>query len=378
MYPFMSRPLWRVFIVTGLLLSSGCRPRPTEESGPVRIVSWGGNLQDQLVTNWIAPAAGSDSIRYEVETWDGDMGALAVRIRRGINTWDLVHVEAQDAFRPDRAELFQAFPQGRVGSLQNRVRAKGIVREGIGLPVMQWAYVLTYRNDKLQIDTMSRPDWKALWDVQRYPGTRGIRDWPVGIIEIALVAMNRNVDSVLYAPNLTRAELETQVNDALEYLGRIAEQTVWWETGDQLQRGVASGEFVLATGYSGRVGFEARKLCPDNPVRRDCPIQVNPRTAIVATDWWVIPKNARHKAAARKLLEAMYTDRSALEGARSFAVALGYRVPIEGQTVNDPIGPFLDIGSSANPTVMLSIDEGFWSQNFNWINDRWRLWRSRS
>ena len=296
--------------------------------------------------------------------------------RRNLNTWDLVHVEAQDAFRPDRNEIFEAFPDAPNGKLLPRLKEKPIVKEGIGLPVMEWAYLLTFRRDQLDLSKTPTPEWKDLWDLGDYPGTRGIRNWPVGVVEISLISLGRNVEEVLYSPTRSRPQLEEQVSDALAHLDEIYDSTTWWETGDQLQRGVASGEFTLATGYSGRVAFEMRELCPGDLLSPDCAIGINPSTAIVATDWWVIPKGARRANRARKLLEAMYSTKSAIEGAQDFSKALGYRIPIEGLAVASPIESILEIGSSANPNPLLSIDERFWSANFGWINDRWQVWMS--
>jgi putative spermidine/putrescine transport system substrate-binding protein len=360
----------------GILLSVGCAPEDDGGDGPVHIVSWGGNLQEQLVDKWISRAAESADISYEVETWNGDMAALALRIRRDLNTWDLVHVEAQDAFRDDRGELFAQFPDRSVGRLEPRLKQKPVIEEGFGMPVMEWAYVLTFQRDQLPASTSDDPTWADLWNLEEYPGARGIRNWPMGIIEIALISLGRDVNSSLYAPDLTRPHLEEEVADALERLDEIYDTIIWWDTGDQLQRGVATGEFSLATGYSGRVGFEHRNICPDPSAADTCRIGINPDTAIVATDWWVIPKGARRAEKASKLLEAMYSSEEAISGAQDFSEALGYRIPIEGLTVAEPIDRFLRVGSSANPNAQVYVNERFWSDHFTWINDRWQLWRS--
>jgi putative spermidine/putrescine transport system substrate-binding protein len=304
------------------------------------------------------------------------MAALALRIRRDLNTWDLVHVEAQDAFRNDRSELFAQFLDRSVGRLEPRLKERPVIKEGFGMPVMEWAYVLTFQRDQLPTSTSDAPTWADLWNLDEYPGPRGIRNWPMGIIEIALISLGRDVNSSLYATDLTRPQLEEQVADALERLDEIYDIIVWWDTGDQLQRGVATGEFSLATGYSGRVGFEYRTICPDPSSADICRIAINPDTAIVATDWWVIPKGARRAEHASRLLEAMYGSEEAIRGAQDFSEALGYRIPIKGLTVAEPIDRFLRVGSSANPNALVYVNERFWSDHFTWINDRWQLWRS--
>jgi putative spermidine/putrescine transport system substrate-binding protein len=373
----------RVVIVAALLTLTltSCQNEPrtgTPQAPPkvVRLVSWGGFLQEDLVGKWITPAAKGAGIRVEAQTWNGDMGALATRIRRSVNTWDLVHVELQDAFRPDGAEIFEGFRSRNLGDLEDSYREASIVKDGLGMPNYEWGYVLAYRTDR--IASGGQPlTWDALWNTRRYPGRRGIRNWPIGAIEIALLSLNRDPRHVLYDQKLSREQIEKQVTDALDRLNLIREYTTFWDTGDQVQRGLTSGDMVFTAGYTGRTGTAFQKVCPSaTDISSPCAVAVNPATAIVGADWWIIPKGAANAATANALLEAMYSGR-AINGATAFSSNRGYHVPMKGVHVSDSIvKAFVEMGSSRNKNA-LHIDSRFWSANFTWIMDRWRLWKSQ-
>lgn len=375
-----------ILIALLALSVSTCRretpsPQPGSPVGQparvVRLVSWGGFLQEDMVGKWITPAAKAVNIRVEAQTWNGDMGALATRIQRSVNTWDLVHVELQDAYRPDGEQLFAAFPQRNLGGLESPYPNESVVKAGLAMPNYEWGYILGYRKDRLSVPTQPL-GWEALWNLQRYPGRRGLRDWPIGAIEMALISMGRDPRVVLYDPKLSRQQVDQQITDAFDRLDLIREHTTWWETGDQVQRGLTTGDMVLTAGYTGRSGTAFQEACPgamtiDSP----CDVAVNPATAIIGADWWIIPKGAENAAHANALLESMYGNPSALKGATEFSANRGYHVPRTGVHVNDPVArAFVEMGSSRNPNA-LKMDARFWSANFPWIMDRWRLWRSR-
>lgn len=357
---------------------AACRKEaPPQPVKPVvRLVSWGGLLQEDLVGKWIMPAASGIDVRVEAQTWNGDMGALATRVQRSVNTWDLVHVELQDAFRPDGKDLFAAFPQRKLGGLEAPYREQSVVKEGVAMPNYEWGYILAYRRDRLGPITQP-PSWNALWDTGAYPGRRGLRDWPIGAIEIALLSMNRNPRVVLYDSKLSRQQVDQQITDALDRLDMIDSQTTWWETGDQVQRGLTSGDMVFTAGYTGRTGSAFQEVCPGaTSIDSPCDVTVNPATAIIGADWWIIPRGAENAVHANALLEAMYGTPSALRGATEFSANRAYHVPINGVQVSDPVvRAFVEMGSSRN-TDALKMDARFWSSNFTWIMERWRLWRS--
>jgi putative spermidine/putrescine transport system substrate-binding protein len=362
------RLLTALIVVLGFFFLMSCSGKKQNDAAPLRIVSWGGRFQQDLSKDWWKPAADSCGIKLEPDSWDGDYGALSARIQKGINDWDLVHVEAHYVQNPAAVSLFENFDRDLPG-VDDRYRSSTAV------PVLEYGYVLAYRTDLTH--THEQPDWKDFLDLHAWPGRRSLRDFPIGNIELALLSEGRDVQQVLYNQNLTRSQIEAQVDDALLRLDSIRSQIIWWSSGDQLQRSLTSGDITMAAAWSGRIWSAYRELCGTSPVE-ECRLQVNGHTALVSTDWWIIPKNAPHVNRAKDFLECMYTRPEARQGALAFSESQGYFVPLKNSQLSNPSANyFLGIGSSRNKNQRAHIDERFWGQNFEWINARWRQWRAR-
>lgn len=354
-------------MLIGVVALFACTTETPPGPRPVRIVSWGGLFQQALLNDWWQPASEACGIKFEADSWNGDYGALSARIRKGINDWDLVHVEAHYVENPSAPSLFERFDL-------NLTSIDPELKNPFAVPILEYGYVLAYRKDILHIDRQL--GWKDFFDVQHIQGRRGLRDVPVGNIEIALVSLGRNLNQVLYDPKLTRSQVEEQVEDALHRLESIRSDIIWWNTGDQLQTGLTSGDMAMAAAWSGRVWSAYKQLCGNGTPPQDCKLQANEHTSLVSTDWWVIPKNAPDLVEAKNFLKCMYSNPAALKGAVKFSLAQGYSVPIKGTKLSDKTAAYyLKMGSSSNPDKLGRIQESFWGKNYDWIAARWRRWR---
>lgn len=355
-------------ILLVLLLFSGCKRASVDDNTKVvRIVSWGGAFQQDLSTTWWEPATKNCGVALQPDSWDGNYGALTTRIQKGINDWDLVHVEAHYVATPAASSLFQTISP-EVAPID-----PASLRNDRAVPLLEYGYVLASRQDLLH--NKASLDWQDFFDVQRYPGRRAIRDFPVGNIEIALLAQGRNLDTDLYNKDLSRGQIEAQVESALSYLDRLHSMTLWWSTGDQLQRLLTGGDVTMAAAWSGRVLSAHKELCPAGDVA-SCPLQADAHTSLVSTDWWIIPKDAPHAQNALTFLKCLYQNPNATAEASAFSSKQGYLVPIHNLHVADPVADYyLRIGSSGNPKIRHHISEAFWGTNFDWISARWRRWR---
>lgn len=341
---------------------------------PVRFVSWGGALQSALIEKWIKPAADSVGIKIQSDTWDGDHAALALRIKRDINDWDIVHVEQFFIDSVSAQEVLQNFEERKLITLLD---VEDLKRKD-AVPLMEYGYVLAFRTDKISTGVV--PNWISFWDTRAIPGRRAIRDWPLGNIEIALLSLNQDPDKVLYDTSKSRAELEEVINHALNRLDELRPSIEWWTQGDQVQRYLSNGDITLAAAYSGRTMAAFRSLNPELPPNDShSKVRVNPETVIVGTDWLIIPRGAPHAKIANQLLEAMFSKEN-LVGAKKFSETLGYRAPCQ-ISFEEPVSRFfLDLGSSSTIDLSSSrkirLNEKFWGLNYGWIDARWHEWRT--
>jgi len=343
----------------------------------VRLASWGGKFQEDLIDTWVQPAARAAGVQIEPGSWNGEYGALTARIKKGINDWDLIHVEDHYVSVPEAGLLFETFADRVSIPLSDPNLSQKLPQ---AIPVLQYAYVLAYYKDapglKQQLDSakQQKPNWATFWNIAAVPGKRGMRDFPIGNIEIAISSLGLNVEENLYKPSLSRAELEAVLNKAFERLDQLKPHVYWWSSGDQLQKAISSGETKLAAAWSGRVSAAHHDLCATNV---ECNLDINEATALVATDWWVIPKGAKNAAAANTLLKAMYSSPDSPHWAQAFALKQAYSVPLNGLTIADPVAARYLSLNSANTNVLGRISHRFWGANYDWIASRWSMWRAR-
>ena len=92
------------------------------------------------------------------------------------------------------------------------------------------------------------------FDLERFPGRRGMRRSPVANLEFALMGDGVPAEEV-YAVLDTRAGVER----AFRKLDTIKDEVVWWETGAQPPQMLADGEVLMSTAYNGRI-FNAQVL----------------------------------------------------------------------------------------------------------------------
>lgn len=336
----------------------------------VKIVSWGGKFQEDLMNYWIKPASERANIPIQEGTWDGDYASLSSKISKNLNAWDLVHVEDYYINIPEKTKFFEKLPNSITDTIFDDYS------NDYALPILEYGYILVLQKELIKVNNKITDSlqWDALWDIKNFPGKRALRDFPIGNIEIALLASGKNINTYLYDSNLTKSDLEIRVSEAILKLNELKDNLAWWTTGDQLQTSIERKENVLTAAWSGRVASAHKNICKTLDVNT-CTIKAFPNSALVSIDWWIIPKNSTNKENTFKLLKEIYSKKG-LDSAKSFSINQGYSIPVEELSVQDSIISFyLNIGSIRNKNKISKLDDIFWSKNFTWINKKWKDWR---
>jgi len=377
-----TRNISRVGALIGLsacLLAVSC-DKKTAHNDPISLVSWGSDLQKDLMTDIVIPAAARSGLVVRDDTWNGDYPDLTTRIDRGINTWDLVHVDGIFVLTPRWKQLFYQDPDRGMGELAGALIENSELHEplrlGFAVPVLEYGYLIAGRQKKFPGHPISKLTWKDFWNTSMYPGNRGLRDTPVGNIEAALESLSSPVHPTQLYEEPDPAKLQVLVAKALSRVQELAPHVVWWKNGEALQQGLESGDTPLTAAWSGRVRSSFANVCKDNETIQTCDVQISPHSSLISTDWWIIPANAKNKEAASRLLKEMIS-KAAVAGAAKFSESQGYAVPLKGAHVTDAIADyFISSGSSANPAILARISERFWGKNLDWISKEWAKFRA--
>lgn len=342
------------------------------------VISFGTAYQYDLMEFWVKPAAekcGLDLVDYSI--YDPGIRTPAILqhgyrgwmedIRSGKNTWDLRHCVDEAAFMPGWEEAYAELPFGRLDQLPDHMQHKH------ALPPIQFSYELAWRRDVFKHDIM--PDWVDFFDVDKYPGKRSVRLSPHGMIEIALHALGRDVNKVLYDPSLTKEQISVQVEDALEMYDRFGDNIHWWISSYDQHEALVNGEVVMAVAWNRRVIRSSQELDPGVGFE-DARLQVNPATVLLIYDWWLIPKGTGKEREAGQLLECMYSDLDVLKSAAKWCELQLCIIPTKYMPIEDDfLRKHMEIGSWKNKDALFDCDSKFWGKNWDWIWNRWAEWR---
>ena len=227
--------LTTALVAGGLAIAS-----PAFAEGEVVFASWGGSFQDALRSAMLEPAAGALNITVKEDTTNGIQDVRA-QITAGAVAWD---VTEQDL--PSCETL------SREGSLEpidySIVDTTGIPKELIHdnyIGFINFTKVIAYRKDAFGDNGPS--NWAEFWDLENFPGKRGMHG-----------KVNYNLEAALMADGVPMAEIYDRLatNEgkarAWDKLGEIApEVTVWYRGGSQSAQLLRDGEVdVIHMGHN--------------------------------------------------------------------------------------------------------------------------------
>lgn len=230
----------RLSLAVGLVAGSLAVAAPAFAEGEVVFASWGGSFQDALRSAMLKPAADALKITVKEDTTNGIQDVRA-QITAGAVAWD---VTEQDL--PSCETL------SREGNLEpidySVVDTTGIPKELIHenyIGFINFTKVIAYRKDAFGDKGPS--NWAEFWDLENFPGKRGMHG-----------KVNYNLEAALMADGVAKDKVyDTLATDegkarAWAKLGEIApEVTVWYRGGSQSAQLLRDGEVdVIHMGHN--------------------------------------------------------------------------------------------------------------------------------
>ena len=227
------------------------------EAQSVTAVSWGGSYGRAVHMGVNLPFTQETGVRVVVEDYNGGLAQIRAQVEAGNIQWDVVDLEIADLVRGCDEGLFElvdmdGLPPGPDGVPAVEDFAVEAHTE-CGVGQLFWSTVYAYNTRAIEGD--ERPATMAdFFDLDKFPGRRGMRRVPQVNLEFALIADGVPTEEV-YATLGTPEGMDR----AFAKLGSIKDQVVWWEAGAQPPQMLADGEVVMSTAYNGRI-FNAQML----------------------------------------------------------------------------------------------------------------------
>jgi putative spermidine/putrescine transport system substrate-binding protein len=277
--------------IAGFALAGLAMTVPAGAEEAITAVSWGGAYTKSQIEAYHKPFEKEFGIKVNSEDYNGGLAQVRAQVEAGNVTWDVVDVELSDAVRGCDDGLFEPLdwsllPPAPDGTPAEEDFIEGTLHE-CAVSTIIWSTVYAYDSSKIQGDV---PTTMAdFFDLEKFPGKRGLRKNPKPNLEFALIADGVPVDQVYEV-----LSTDEGVDRAFAVLDRIKDQVVWWEAGAQPPQMLADGEVVMTTAYNGRL-FEAIAV-------EKKPFVIVWDGQIWDLDLWAIPVGTKNKEAALKFL----------------------------------------------------------------------------
>ncbi|MFV0473887.1 MAG: extracellular solute-binding protein, partial [Pikeienuella sp.] len=172
--------LHRTFIATALTgLALGAATSGTA-ARDLTVVSWGGTYQDAQNEIYFRPYAEKSGAPLLAESWDGGYGVLQAKVKAGAPNWDVVQVETEELELGCADGIYEPIDWEKLGGEDKFIDA-GVHECGVGAIV--WSVAIGYDGDRITGETPQ--SWADFWDVEKFPGKRGLRKSPKYALEFA-------------------------------------------------------------------------------------------------------------------------------------------------------------------------------------------------
>jgi len=344
------RPKFKNLLVSAALpLMAAATPVMAEE---VVIASTGGTFAELLEENFYKPFAeetGIDYIRVDTElhTQFAKMqaGAESGNVEYDVITAGPNHLIAYREFlQPIDCD---SLPNVELHGIDNACTGWGIVRTLGGM-------ALAYNTE--EFDTVPE-NWAALWDVENFPGPRGLpntedREW-------TLPAMALLVDGV--APeDLFPLDLDRAYAKLDELKPHVA---VWYTSNSQAQQALRDEEMVMAMLVSGRIiGVKEEGY----------PVDINWKNSFQSAAFWAVAKNGPNTEGAMEFLNFFLANPEAhLAFGNEVNYDTGNRTALELIPEEEKTSR---VAHPDNLSSMIVPDYAWLAENNEMLLERWNEW----
>lgn len=218
------------------------------------VVSWGGAYQTSQQKAYTEPYAEMTGTNF---VWDESSNEAVAKLRAqfeaGNVTWDLVDAEGPDSQRlcdeglAAEIDFETVLAPGDGGETVTDDFADSLINDCF-VPQIVFSTTFGYRTDIAEWNGAVPEDLCAVFDTETFPGKRALEKRPKKNLEWALICdgvAKEDLYDVLSTPE--------GVTQALDKLGTIKDQTVWWSAGAETPQLLADKEVVMGSTYNGRL-----------------------------------------------------------------------------------------------------------------------------
>lgn len=325
---------------------------------PITVVGWGGTWDKAYKDGVWDKYTEQTGIPIIQEEWAGEVAKVRAQVQAGNVTYDVVSTEAPGMEIGCAEGLFVPLTPEITGDAANYL--PGTLHE-CGVASDTWATILTYNTDVFKGDAGPK-SWADFWDVEKFPGKRGVYAQAQFTLENALMAdgvKQEDMYKVLSTPE--------GVDRAFAMLDKIKPHAVWWSTTTQGIQNLDSGEVVMSDQFNARITNEV--------VNEKKPYAIVWEAGFFyGTDYWAVVKGAPHEKEALELLKWFSIPENQAGFSKLYAYGTGRKeaaalIPAEW-AANLPTSP-------EHIQYAAAYDNDFWTENKEALEERFKAWQAK-
>ncbi len=357
----MKQLIGRLFgLLAGVLISAS--PGTVSAHSDLTLVNFGGSAARAQMLALLRPWADRTGAYATMVEYNGGIEEIRRQVEAANVTWDVIDMEYSDLIQACSEGLLETFdpntlPRGGDGTSALEDFRDGALHE-CGVGNLIWSTVYAHNGDTYETAPTTIADF---FDIEAFPGKRGIRRDPRGILEWALMA-----DGVAASDVYAMLSTPDGLDRAFARLEEIRSSIVWWERGPQPARMLGSGEVAMSMAWNGRL---YRPIVEDG---RD--IRIVWDGQIWEYDLYAIPKGSRNMAAAIDFVKYATSTGKLADWVKY--ISYGPARKSSAAIVPPEMDAMLPT-SEANLANALRFDSQWWAQNMDSIRPRFETFTSR-
>ncbi|WP_247486209.1 extracellular solute-binding protein, partial [Bradyrhizobium sp. 193] len=171
------------FAVVGLAAGALYPAKPAFAGDQLTVTGWGGAGQAAARKAMFEPFTKATGIKITEDEWSGEIAKVRAMVESRTVSWDVFDGNPTDVLQMCADGLLETIDWKKLGL--DRTKFITADDHDCGVPKLASATILVYDKDKLANGPKTIAD---LFDLQKFPGKRGLLKNPAGNLEWALIA----------------------------------------------------------------------------------------------------------------------------------------------------------------------------------------------